>query len=164
MTTAHTDKNFVIGLDAKMYRLGNGTRAEWPAAGAPEGLVEMKNVKDVTVNLETGEADVTTRGGIGWRQTAATLKDGSVEFEMIHDPSDSDFGAIKDAWLNGTNIALAVLDGPSDEAGVQGLWADFQITNFSQSQPLEEALSYSVTAKPARSAVAPAWITVAAAP
>lgn len=158
---SHTDQNFVLGLNAKMYRLSTGTRAAWPATGAPKNLEEMTNVRDVTVNLETGEADVTTRGGSGWRQTAQTLKDGTVEFEMIHDPGDEDFTAIQEAWLNGTNIALAVLDGASTDAGVQGLWADFQITNFSQSQPLEEAMTISVTAKPARSSVAPEWVTVA---
>jgi hypothetical protein len=35
------------------------------------------NVRDVTLNLETGEADVTTRANSGWKQTFATLKDGS---------------------------------------------------------------------------------------
>lgn len=157
---AHTDATFILGLNAKAYRLTTGTRAAWPASGAPASLEEMANVKDVTINLETGEADVTTRGGSGWRQTAATLKDGSVEFEMIWDPGDADFAAIQSAWANGTNIAMAFLDGASDTAGVQGLWADFQITNFSVSQALEEAITVSVTAKPARSDVAPAWVTV----
>jgi hypothetical protein len=157
---AHTDATFILGLDAKIYRQTTGTRAAWPATGAAPNLDELTNVKDVTINLETGEADVTTRGGNGWRQTAQTLKDGTVEFEMVWDPGDADFTAIKDAWLNGTNIALAVLDGDSATAGVQGLWADFQITNFSVSQPLEEATTVAVTAKPARSDVAPEWITV----
>lgn len=157
---AHVDYSFILGLDAKLYYQSTGTRAAWPASGAPENLTEMTNVRDVTINLETGEADVTTRGGNGWRQTAATLKDGTVEFEMIHDPGDPSFTAVKTAWINGSNIALAVLDGASDTAGVQGLWADFQITNFSRSEALEEALVISVTAKPARSDVAPEWVTV----
>jgi hypothetical protein len=157
---AHADSDFILGLNAKMYRQTTGTRAAWPATGAAPNLELMENVRDVTINLETGETDVTTRGGSGWRQTAQTLKDGTVEFEMIHDPGDADFTAIKNAWLNGTNIALAVLDGASSTGGVQGLWADFQITNFSQSQPLEEAMTYSVTAKPARSSVAPEWCSV----
>src|SRR5574340_251704 len=103
---AHTDATFILGLDAKAYRLTTGTRAAWPASGAPTDLELMGNVKDVTINLETGEADVTTRAGNGWRQTAATLKDGTVEFEMIWDPGDTDFTAIQAAWSNGTNIAM----------------------------------------------------------
>jgi hypothetical protein len=63
-----------LGLDAKLYR-NTGTYA------APVWN-EVKNVKDLTLNLEAGEADVTTRGNNGWRATLATLKDGSVEFEM----------------------------------------------------------------------------------
>lgn len=34
------------------------------------------------LNLEKGEADVTTRANNGWRATKGTLKEGSIEFEM----------------------------------------------------------------------------------
>jgi hypothetical protein len=50
-----------------------------------------------------GEADVTTRGNAGWRATVATLKDGSIEFEMVWDTGDADFGAA----LAGDAITLA---------------------------------------------------------
>ena len=53
----------VLGLDAKLMR---GT------AGAT-AATEVKNVKDLTLNLESGEADVTTRATEGW----------SLEFCMI---------------------------------------------------------------------------------
>jgi hypothetical protein len=72
------------------------------------------------LNLETGEADVTTRANSGWKQTLATLKDGSVEFEMVWDTNDPDFAAIRDAWLNNTEIALAVMDGDIDTAWLRG--------------------------------------------
>jgi len=71
-----------LGLDAKLYR-NTGTFAA-PAWN------EIKNVKDVTLNLEAGEADVTTRGNAGWKATVATLKDGSIEFEMVWDTADDD--------------------------------------------------------------------------
>ena len=47
----------VLGLDAKLLR-GD--------AGAT-GATEVKNVKDLTLNLESGDADVTTRATGGWR-------------------------------------------------------------------------------------------------
>ena len=72
-----------LGLDAKLFR-NTGTYA------APV-WVEIKNVKDVTLNLEAGEADVSTRGNAGWKATAATLKDGSIEFEMVWDSEEDDF-------------------------------------------------------------------------
>ena len=62
-----------LGMEAKLYR-NTGTYA------APT-WVGMINVKDLTLNLEAGEADVTTRGNAGWRATIAALKDGSIEFE-----------------------------------------------------------------------------------
>ena len=131
-----------LGMEAKLY---------YGAAGATANT-ELTNVKDVTLNLETGEADVTTRG---WRATVATLKNGSVEFEMIWDTSDAGFTAIREAYFNNTAIALAILDGANGE----GLDADFSITNFTRNEPLEEAMTVSVTAKPTYSTRAPAWVT-----
>lgn len=132
----------VLGLDAKLLR---GT------AGAT-GTTEVKNVKDLTLNLESGEADVTTRATKGWRATVATLKDASLEFGILYDTEDEDFKAFSDAYFNNTPLALFVTDG-----GGNGLDADFSITGFSVEQPLEEALSVSVTAKPTASTRAPAW-------
>jgi len=132
----------VLGLDAKLLR---------GAAGAT-GTTEVKNVKDLTLNLESGEADVTTRATKGWRATVATLKDASLEFGILYDTEDEDFKAFSDAYFNNTPLALFVTDG-----GGNGLDADFSITGFSVEQPLEEALSVSVTAKPTASTRAPAW-------
>ena len=133
-----------LGMEAKLY---------YGAAGATAST-ELTNVKDVTLNLESGEADVTTRANAGWRATIGTLKTGSVEFEMIWDSDDAGFAAIKDAYFNNEPIALAILD----EAGGEGLDADFSITSFSRKEALEEAITVSVTAKPTYSTRAPAWV------
>ena len=55
----------VLGLNAKLLR----------GAAGSTGSTEVKNVKDLTLNLESGEADVTTRATGGWRATAGTLKE-----------------------------------------------------------------------------------------
>lgn len=147
-----------LGLDGKLYRQTTGVRAAWPASGSAPNLDEVENVRDVTLNLEHGEADVTSRNNDGFRTVLATLKDASVEFEMIWNPADPDFAAIRDAWLNQTDIAMAVLDGDKDTPGSQGLWADWQIINFTRSEPLEEGMVASVTARPSgKSDLAPEW-------
>lgn len=152
----------VLGMNCKLYRQTTGTRAAWPATGAAPNLSEVTNVRDVTINLETGEADTTTRGNDGWESVEATLKKGSVEFEMVWDTSDAAFTAIKDAWVNSTKIALAVLTGDSATTGTQGLWANFSITNFSQGQGLTDAVIVNVTAKPAyQTSVPTEWAVVA---
>lgn len=141
-----------LGLDAKLFR-NTGTY------GTP-AWNEIKNVRDVTLSLEAGEADVTTRGNNGWRATVATLKDGSIEFEMVWDSEDDDFTAIRDAFLNKAAVELAVMDGDILTTGSQGLRASFMVTSFSRNEPLEEAITVSVTMKPTYSANPPSWMTV----
>lgn len=142
-----------LGMDAKLYR-NTGTFA------SPTWNI-IPNVKDLTLNLETGEADVTTRGNNGWRATVATLKDASIEFEMVWDTEDDDFTALRNAFLNNTAIELAVLDGLVATSGSQGLRATCMVTSFTRNEPLEEAITVNVTVKPTYSANAPSWMTVA---
>jgi predicted secreted protein len=133
-----------LGMECKLYH---------GAAGATATTL-LANVKDLTLNLEKGEADVTTRANQGWRAVVATLKSGSVEFEMVWDTEDAGFAALKNAYFNNTPIALAILDGENGE----GLDADFSVTNFTRNEPLEEAVTVNVTVKPTYSTRAPAWI------
>ena len=76
-----------LGLDAKLYR-NTGTYATpvW---------AEITNVKDLTLNLEKGEADVTTRANLGWRALVGTLKEASLEFQMVWDTADSHFTGVR---------------------------------------------------------------------
>jgi len=142
-----------LGMQAKLYRNSG-------SYGTPT-WVEVGNVKDLTLNLEAGEADVTTRSNSGWRATVATLKDGSIEFEMVWDTTDPNFTAIQQGFFNNTPVEFAVMDGAIATAGSQGLRATMSITNFSRSEALEEAIMVSVTAKPTYAANGPSWMTVA---
>ena len=135
----------VLGLDAKLFRGTAGSRA----------ATEVTNVKDLTLNLESGEADVTTRATKGWKASAATLKEASLEFTILYDTEDAEFTAFQAAYFGNTPLALFVSDG-QDTA--HGLDADFSITAFSVEQPLEEAISVSITAKPTASTRAPQWV------
>jgi len=138
----------ILGLDCKLYR---------GAAGAT-AATEMKNVTNVQLSLETGEADITTRAAQGWKMSAATLKEASIEFEMLYDPGDADFQAVQSAFFNHTALAIFVSDGSGG-----GLDCDCVVTNFSIDQSLEEAVKVSVTLKPTNiggsSGRAPAWTT-----
>jgi len=133
-----------LGLNAKAY---------YGAAGS-SASTELTNIRNVTLNLEKNEADVTTRGGSGWRQYVGTLKEGSVEFEMVWDTADAGFAAIQNAYFNDTAIALKFLDSASGS----GLDADFSITNLTRNEPLEEAITASVTARVTYSTRAPSWV------
>ena len=126
-------QEFILGMNAKIY---------FGAAGATAST-ELTNVKDVTLSLEAGEADVTTRANQGWRATAPTLRECTAEFEMQWKPSDAGFEAVKTAFLSAGTIALLILT----EANGEGPDGDFSITGFSRSEPLEESITVSVTAK-----------------
>lgn len=140
---------FILGKDAKIYQGSPGD-----ALGA---LTEMDNVKDVTLSMEAGEADVTTRANSGWRATAPTLRECTCEFEMVWKPGDGGFDAVKAAFLAGTTVELAPLTQARDTAGAQGPKGSYSITSFSRNEPLEEAITVSVTAK---LAVFDEWVEV----
>ena len=143
-----------LGMEAKLYRNdGDYETPDW---------VEMTNVKDLTLNNEKGEADVTTRKNNGWRATVGTLKDGSIEFEMVWDTEDENFTAIQKAYFGNTSVEFAVMDGDIEQAGSQGLRATMSIMNFTRNEPLEEAITVSVTAKPTYAEHAPDWLEVEA--
>ena len=105
----------IFGLNCVLYRGTAGQTAD----------TEMTNVKDVELNLTTGEADITTRAANGWRSYAATLKEASLTFQMNYEADDVDFTAIQTAFMN--NAAISFLVG--DDKG-NGLDADFVITEF----------------------------------
>jgi len=142
----------VLGLDAKLYRNSG------PFATPIWNLVD--NVRDLTINLEKGDADVSTRGSGGFRQHATTLKDGTIEFEMVWDTADTEFTEIKDAFFDDTTLDMVALDLLVTTSGSQGLRADFNVADFSRSEALEDALKTSVTLTPARTANDPQWFIV----
>ena len=139
-----------LGMEAKIY-INDGTYA------APS-WTEMGNAKDVTINLEKGEADVTVRDNNGWRAYAGTLKDGSVEFESLWISRHKGFRRIKKAYFRNESLEFAIMDGEITEPGVEGLRARMVVTNLSRGEPLEEGITASVTLKPTVSEHAPYWL------
>jgi hypothetical protein len=144
---------FVLGLNAKLYRnTGSYAVPVWDL---------VTNVRDLRLNLEKGEADVTTRGGNGWEQVVATLKSATIEWGMLWDTGDTDFTVIRDSFLNDSTVEFLVLDGLVGTTGSQGLRAICMVNRFTRNENLREALTVDVAAKPTYSANAPSWFTVA---
>jgi len=139
----------ILGLNAKLY-------VSTSFAGS---FTAIDTAKEVTLNLESAEADATTRGGGGWRETVASLKDATLEFEMVYDSADTEFGIIKTAFMNDPSdkLGFKVMDG--EGTGSQGFHGEFYITGFSRNEPLEEVLTVSVSAKVASTENPPEWIT-----
>ena len=141
----------VLGLNAKAYHnTGSYGTPVWDLIG---------NIKNLTLNMEKGEADVTTRANNGWKAMIGTLKDASVDFEMVWDTADTDFTAIQSAFLNNTDIEFLILDGLVATAGSQGLRATMTVSGFTRNEQLEEALTVAVKIRPTYATNAPSWWT-----
>lgn len=128
----------ILGKDAKIYRGDSGA--------VLSAMTEMSNVKDVTVNMEDGLVDITTRASGRFKSQAPTFGELSIEWEMLWKPADLGFQAVKNAYINKTALELAALDQDKGVAGAQGPKGSFYITSFSRSEPLEEAITVSVKA------------------
>ena len=104
------------------------------------GGATVTNVQDVTVNMSAGEADVTTRGNGGWRQTVPTLRECTIEFTMLYLPGESTFDTLLSAFNSGDTV----------KASCEGISGDWGVTNFSYEEPLEDAVKVNVTMKLAK--------------
>jgi hypothetical protein len=136
--------NYILGMNAKLYH-GAASGTDTPTAIGT--MNEVTNVRDLTASLEAGDADITTRGNSGWRATAPTLRECTIEFEMVWRPSDAIFAAVQAAFLTGAEVELAALDGDKAESDSQGPKGSFGITSFTRKEGLEDAILVSVTAK-----------------
>ena len=144
-----------LGLNAVCYYKIGGVN------GAGDWL-PLNNLKDLTLNLESGEADVTTRGAKGWRLKVATLKEASIESEMLYDNSDPGFAAVRTAYFTNSLIGILALDGPITVVGNEGLMTDASVLSFSRAEKLEDALSVKVKLVPTVSTQPPQWVRTAA--
>jgi hypothetical protein len=139
-------KTFVGAYDKLNFKAG-GT------AGVPTGFTECGAARDVTVSVEMGEADVTTRASAGWENTEPALKKMSINFELLYDPDDAGFAALEAAVQSRAVIGLQAVD--ADGKGVMG---DFKIFSWVKTEALDGADVYAVTCKVARSANPPEWV------
>lgn len=134
-------------MATKLGLQGEISFKEGGQAGAGAWIV-MENVRDVTLNLEKAEADMTTRAADGWRELVATLKTLSIEFEMVHDPADAAYAAMRDSFLNDEIVGIRALDSP----GGVGFSADMMAFGFTKTEPLEDGQKVSVVLKVTRGA------------
>lgn len=131
----------ILGLDAKTYFAGT--------IASPVFTDEVGPIREETINLEKSLADITDRRADGWRLQAGTLKEGTVDLQMIYDPADADFAQFETAFFGNGQLVLAFMDGDCTVAGTyNGLLAAFQVTSFSQPRPLEDAIIVDITLTP----------------
>ena len=135
--------NYKLGMNGKAYY--SATLKATTSDASSKTWIEADNLTNVNINLSKATADATTRANSGWRATVGTLREMQVTFEMIYKDSDAFLTAVKDAYMNGTELAMAFLTGDEGDAGEQGPSANFNVTDFSRSEDLEGVITHSVT-------------------
>lgn len=135
----------LIGRDAAAYF--NATPLSSPPdSTAVDAMTLADNLMDVTLDIESETADATTRAEArtGWRSEVAVLRNGRISFDMRWDTSTALGAALINAWSNFTPIAMAFLDQDRDNAGAQGLVANFSVS-ISKSESLVDVQKATVT-------------------
>ena len=142
----------VLSENAKLY-YNAGTYA------SPTWTV-INNIKDVTLNLDKDEVDVTTRGSGGFKEYVDGLIDATVDFGMLWDTTDAAFTAFQTAFFAKTAVEVLVLSGVYTAGAHQGLRATCMVKSFSRGETLGEALTVDVSIRPVKNSDhAPQWYT-----
>jgi predicted secreted protein len=132
--------NYLLGMNAKVYYHAT-------VDTALAAMTELTNVKNVTLNLDAAEADITSRANSGWQAIAAALRSAGTDFEMVWKPADTGFAAIKTAYLTSAAMEFAILDQDKATSGAQGLKGNFTVTAFNREEPIDGAIMVAVTIK-----------------
>lgn len=130
----------VRGKDFKMYR-----NTDSPIDGTPTWVL-MTNVRDVTRKLEKAVADASVRGS-SFKMQVGTMNDLSIDFQMVYD-GGSDAIAVEDAYFDGTDLELLLLDGSIATVGSKGIRVQSQVTSFTVNEALEDVGLIDVTVVP----------------
>jgi predicted secreted protein len=107
--------------------------------------VEIPNVSNLALNLSHATADVTTRAHAGWRTQVATLKEATIEFDMLDVVDDPSVALIRQAFFSRQQLHVLCLNGPRDEVGSWGIKSLVEVTRFNRAEQMGQAIVISVT-------------------
>jgi predicted secreted protein len=103
----------------------------------------IDTVRSVTVNLGADAVDDTSRTTNGWRSRIQGLKEWGASFEMIYDPSNTPWQAVRSSFFAGDPIEVLALDQDISVDGAEGLRGTVEVTSFEKAEPLEDVQSNS---------------------
>lgn len=125
------------GARMKMYR-NSGTVA------VPTWSL-VSEVGDVSIaDLEMGLAELKRRANAFTKNLPTLIQSISVEFRLHHGLDAVTYTALRTAFFNGTISEWALMDGPIDTDGSEGIRCPFLINQFPWDQALEEVTGHDV--------------------
>jgi hypothetical protein len=118
-----------LGIDCKLYystTFGTPTR------------IEITRAINVTVPVSKGKAELPSRL-TRYKSKRPTLKEIGLDFGYRYTRgTDTVFAALRDSWLNDTNLVFWILDGSDQVIGAQGFVFPGQVFDFPIDQQLED--------------------------
>lgn len=137
--------SYTLGIKGKLfYQTNTITNTNFSSAG----WVEVNTVTDVEVPLEKAEADATARNNAGWEQIVGVLKRAEITTELIYDSSNAAYKAIRDSFMNDTEIAIAILDLAANNSSTEGLVSNMSTVRFGRIERKDDIMRVPVTFKP----------------
>lgn len=147
----------VLGLDCRAYKITGFD----PSDGSLISAAELTSMTGVDISNSLATADVTRRGGNGYRQKIGTLAEGDVSFDIILDPDDTFFNDLDVAFRNRSTLDIwfgqGAINDTAADPDVAGFFAEFAVTDFSEKQELEDAVRYSVTLAVSGNTITPGY-------
>jgi hypothetical protein len=135
------DPKLRFGADAKLKR-NTGTFA------APVWS-EIKNINEqLGLDLSRPKSDATIRGGGREMTEPAPLLTIGLSFKMIEDLADTEFLAIRAAFLAGTILDLLCCSGDEAVAGETYVRTEYKVSQFKKAEPVKGLNTYDVSVEP----------------
>lgn len=115
---------------------------------------QITGARDVSVSQTREVVEFDSRGHVV-RTVAVTSLSIEVSIELLYERASGDIDALRTAFLNRANLDVLLLDGQVTTSGSKGLRFTGLITEFTQNEPLSDAVTVSITMRPSESAEHP---------
>lgn len=136
-----------LGENAKVYY--SGTAVTSTTYTLPTTTIDR--VQDVVVGAKNDTPEHTTRDSGGQKQYGASLQDLGVKFKIKVPASggtDAAYSALRDAFINKTEIAIFALDDLKAVIGAEGPAGNFVVASFDRDETGGKILFCDVELKP----------------
>lgn len=154
-----------LGLNAKIF-LATSARTSWASAANSSGIYvsaapsmsEFDIVRTVKVTQNYAKADFNIRRS-KTKLVGLSLEELMFDVEFPYYPSDPNFQTVRNAYIGGSTLGIAVMDGPL-VSGAVGRWLDAVVTEFPMDEPIDKEIMVNCKLEPTISAVPPEWVQV----
>jgi len=110
---------------------GTETSPTWTAVGGQRGA---------TLNRSVDEADVTSKGSLGWHEGIPTIKTWSIDFDGLVVEDDAAYKLLEAAYMDGEILQVEVVTPAGNKYSGNAF-----LTDFSIDAPYDDAMTYSGT-------------------